>query len=84
MEDTAGQSLTKSLRHFGIELNSLSSEISQKVQDRFDECHKKICEAGWKCCGRILPPTDKFIKSCYEWCFHDIINMVVKEVAYPQ
>ena len=64
----------------GFTLVDLSDGVKHLIQDRMDKCHNEISNGGYMLYGRLMPPTEKFVQSCYDWCLHDVVNMAAKDV----
>ena len=69
------------LREHGIDYKKLDNALKSEVQVFVDECDSKIKNGGLWCFGRLMPPTEAFIKSCHDWLIHDAVNHVISKLG---
>jgi len=46
------------------------------IQSLIDFDHEVICKSGWKCCGRMMPPGNDFIKRT-----NDVIQREINRIG---
>lgn len=61
-------------------VDELSDPVKQKIQDRLNEYQNEVRDGGRMVFGRLLPPTENFIKVRQDWCVHDCVNMAVDDL----
>lgn len=73
-------SLESDLYHHGIDLNEVPQYILDLVDEIYNEAYNKVLNSGVMMCNKLYPPENKWIEQVYVWCYHDIVNTIIKEM----